>query len=115
MIARDLNCDLFRTDYSYAKFLIRLFDIHNLTQLIKQPTRVTKNSGTLTDVIAVNNESIVADSGTIVSNFSDHSIVYCIINRKIKKPKTCYKEFRSFRHFEASAFQNDLMSVSYGM
>ena len=35
------------------------------------------------------------------------------INRKIKKPKTCYKEFRSFKHFEASAFQNDLMSVSW--
>ena len=87
--------------------------IHNLTQLIKQQTRVTNNSGTLIDVIAVNNESIVTDSGTIVSNISDHSIVYCIINRKIKKPKTCYKEFRSFKHFEASAFQNDLTSVSW--
>jgi hypothetical protein len=39
--------------------------MHHLTQLIKQPTRVTNNSSTLIDVIAVNNESIAADSGTL--------------------------------------------------
>jgi hypothetical protein len=112
-IIGDLNCDLLRADYSHTKLLIRLFETHHLTQLIKQPTRITNNSGTLIDVIAVNNESLVVDSGSLESNISNHSIVYCIIKKKIKKPKVCNKEFRSLKHFEARAFQNYLQSVPW--
>ena len=57
---------------------LRLF---GLTQLIKEPTRVTSNSASIIDHIVTNDCEKVCQSGCIDIGFSDHSIIFC--TRKI--------------------------------
>ena len=52
----------------------------NLSQLIKEPTRITDQSSTLIDLILVSNPDKICNSGVIQSGISDHNIIYCIFN-----------------------------------
>ena len=101
-----------------------------LTQLVTEPTRVTKDSKTLIDHIYTNAEENI--QRVIVKRLclSDHYAIFC--NRKHKSPVTgvmlcyvmlcyvmlCYGNkthqvitYRSFKHFEESKFLHDLGSV----
>jgi len=66
---------------SSHKVIKDLFVNHELDQLVKTPTRVTKKSKTLIDVIMTNNRSNV--------NSSDHDCIMCV--RKINYRKTPHR------------------------
>nr|CAI5817747.1 unnamed protein product [Callosobruchus analis] len=80
----DFNTDLLNFAWSDAKYLIDTFESFGMKQLIKQPTRITANTATLIDYILTSNEGIVSDAGTIVAGVSDHDLVYCLIDFRLK-------------------------------
>ena len=51
---------------------------HGFTQLVDQPTRVTKNSSTLIDIIATNNTKNIKAVNVIPLSLSDHDMVICV-------------------------------------
>ena len=86
---------------------------HDLTQLITEATRVTVTCQTLLDVILVNNDHRITDSGVVPVSLSDHYLVYCVLKAGVIKapPKTI--EYRSYKNFDANTFLADLNNVPW--
>ena len=57
-----------------------------LTQLIKNPTRVTCETSTLIDHILINSDEKISQCGVIDIGISDHQMIYC--TRKLVRNKT---------------------------
>ena len=51
----------------------------HLTQLIKDPTRITPQTTSLLDIIMISSSSKVKRSGIRDIGISDHSMIYCIL------------------------------------
>ena len=87
VILGDLNIDFLKKDTSkYRYFKSQIVDPLGLTQLIEKPTRVTKNSATLIDLILVSSPESVKFSDVTVCPFEDdHDLVYMAYNFKKSK------------------------------
>lgn len=85
----------------------------NLTQLIKQPTRITPQSQSLLDWILVSHPSRFSKVGVMSDCFSDHSIVNCVW--KIKLPKVAPKmtNIRQHKKLNLDLFINDLLAINW--
>ena len=59
--------------------LLNFTRLLELSQLVKEPTRVTDTSQTTIDLIFVNNEHRFVDDGVITLAISDNYLVYCIL------------------------------------
>ena len=108
----------FNVDYSTKKNpLCRKRDEfaskHNLTQIVRKPTRVTENSSTTIDLILVNNAHRIVQCDVLCSSISDHSPVFCVLKRGIKKLPPKVFEYRSFKSFEKDTFLRDLKNVPW--
>ena len=84
IILGDTNCDFSHANNSpsHVVQLHELYDLFGMTQLIKEPTRVTLDSSTLIDHIATTNCNNIAGNGVLEISLSDHYLVYCI--RKLR-------------------------------
>ena len=86
-----------------------------MTQLIEKPTRVTKNSQTLIDLILVSSPESVKFSDVTVCPFEvDHDLVYMAYNfKKVKfKPRMVTK--RIMKDFSEEDFKNKLNLTPWG-
>ena len=86
-----------------------------MTQLIEKPTRVTKNSETLIDLILVSSPESVKFSDVTVCPFEvDHDLVYMAYNfKKVKfKPRMVTK--RIMKDFSDEEFKNKLNRSPWG-
>ena len=76
IILGDLNCNyLTNSDNSQLTQLKLIGEVYQLTQLIKEPTRVTQISSTLIDKIFTSDPSKFILSGVSHIGISDHSLV----------------------------------------
>ncbi len=106
----DFNVDLIKHETN----LKYLHEVYQFEQLISEPTRVVKNTSTLiyTTRSEMNHESRVIPLG-----LSDHHMVYML--RKYKHLKTNHKHteinYRSYKSFNADAFQQDLQQVLWSI
>ena len=75
-ILGDLNCNLLKPEASDCKVLGNFCSSYNLTQLIKEPTRVTEQTSSLLDIILVSDIKQVRESFVMHSSVSDHDLVY---------------------------------------
>ena len=103
------NSKLPRTDKQELLNFSRAFD---LTQLIKESTRVTDTSRTLIDLIFVNNDHRIVKSGVIPVPLSDHYLVFCILKAEVfimAQPRIF--EYRSYKNFDANLFNDELRNV----
>ena len=82
-----------------------------LSQLVKEPTRVTDTSQTTIDLIFVNNEHHFADDGVIPMAISDHYLAYCLLKVGMPKGTPRTIEYRSYKNYNRDAFLNDLNDV----
>ena len=87
----------------------------DLTQLIKEPTRITDTSRTLIDLIFVNNDHRVVKSGVIPVLLSDHYLVFCILKAGvfIKAELRLFEYRGSCKNFDANLFNNELRNVPW--
>ena len=107
-ILGDINLDQMGKVNS-AKRLVKSFAIENdLTQLICEPTRITETSRTLIDLLFVNNQHKIVQSGVRHTSLSDHSIIYCVMKGGVRRAPPRIYEARSYKNYDKSAFIKDL-------
>ena len=80
--------------------------------LITKPTRIQRlgncKTESLIDVILTNQPKLFIDSGVYEPGLSNHALVYGFLSEKICRSKGKVVKFRSMKHFEEEAFENDL-------
>ena len=84
MFLGDFNIDQLKMDSPATKYFHEsILNPLSLTQIIKSPTRITRDSCTLIDLILVNSPDNVKFVGTTdLSGISDHKLVYCSYSLK---------------------------------
>ena len=114
LLLGDFNKNLFNedTDRDWGNFTTSL----GLTQLINEPTRVTKDSKTLIDHIYTTNEENIRSVKVEKICVSDHYAIVCNRSSHISPDKANQHQtitYRSFKNFVESNFLNDLNSVPW--
>ena len=113
IVTADLNCDMLKPRSLEAVALQDLCDSVNLTQLIKELTRVTETLSTLIEVIMTSSNALVERSGVLKSHISDHYLVYALLKLKISKPPPSYVKVRSYKNYDSQCFVSDLERVPW--
>ena len=116
IILGDTNCDFCHRDTtpSHILQLRELYDLFDMKQIIKEPTRVTLNSSTLIDHIATTHCNNITESGVLKISLSDHYLVYCV--RKLRggvKHQHKYITSRQLKNFNHEAFLTDLSEIDW--
>jgi hypothetical protein len=84
-----------------------------LTNLITNPTRVTKSTKSLLDVILVSHPDRFVTSGNLHLGISDHDLIYVVRKQKLPKTKAKSIEFRSIKNLNHAAFKTDLGTIPW--
>ena len=120
IIMGDTNCDFsskvadeYCSSLNNTAHLAEIYDLFGLTQIIREPTRVTLTSSPLIDHIATNKPENVVASGVFSITLSDHYLVY--VTRKLmgstkRKRKTI--STRKMKNFNSDNYLSDLGTVS---
>ena len=85
-----------------------------MTEIIKEPTRITCSTSTLLDHILTNSSEKVSQKGVIDVGISDHQLIYC--TRKIKRIKHNMHnqiQVQSLKKYSAEIFTNALKTVQF--
>ena len=123
IILGDFNTgNIFLDRSNYTQKTITPFDIKlkdaleslDLIQIINTPTRVTKDSANLLDLIVTDNDKTITDSGLLppFSNI-DHTPVTVTLNIDITRPSTKFKEIWDFNRLDADRLTHTLMNVDW--
>ena len=107
VIMGDFNIDMSKRNVNGKKLLIELCRDFNLTELIKDPTRITCTTTSILDLI-ITNMNFIQCSGVHNQVISDHLPVYMI--RKKERNKKSYKviESRNMKKYDKVLFQKEL-------
>ena len=109
----DLNIDFFNQSRD-RQFLTDICDMFNLTQVINEPTRVSRSSSSLIDLIFMDRKLCVLDAGTVeMYNMTDHRLTYCSFCLNITKPTPKTIIYRDFKNFNLDLFNADMESVDW--
>ena len=113
----DFNIDLNRNTNGKWNTLITQL---GLTQLVDEPTRVTKTTSTLIDHIYSSHDNHFYDTGVYKSGISDHYLAYThrklgkaphySTNQRTEKRHICYPDWK---HFNSNQFQHDLANIQW--
>ena len=112
IIIGDLNCNL-QGNCPDGRALFDFCSTLNLTQLVKEPTRVTERSQTLIDIVLTTNMNIVNSCEVKSSTISDHSLVCVTLKFKAAKPRCSYITARSYKNYTHTKFIDDLASAPF--
>ena len=81
------SSNLLTKDNSKTKHIVQIYDTYGMTQIMKDPTRITSDTQTLTDHIVTNIPKNTAESGVVPCGVSDHDLIYIIRYTRIPKIK----------------------------
>ena len=93
--------------------MTRFLTLNDLTQLIKNPTRVTENSTTLIDHIYTNRPDLYPVHGSCDPGLSDHYLIYASRRRAKEKRKTNEIYGRNYRNFNEANFKHDVDQIDW--
>ena len=82
LVLGDFNCNMLQR-LPQTTNLKSILVQHQLSQLIKDPTRISETSTSLLDLIATTHPEKIHDSGVCHLSISDHSLVYVDIAREV--------------------------------
>ena len=77
-----------------------------LNQIVNKPTRLTKDSSTLIDIILTNRPGNLCSVNVILSSLSDHDIIGCkrkVNNIKYSKSMISFRDYRKYEHTKINA------------
>lgn len=89
-ILRDRNCDILKPHCRGAIALTNFCHSFNLPQLVSKPTRVTKTTASLIDVIMTSNPQQVIETDVMPNSISDHDLPYVVLQIKKERRKLTY-------------------------
>lgn len=104
IILGDFNdrCQTWDSPHSESELGLRLYNLvaHNgFKQIIDVPTRINDITRSLLDLIIVDSEQMIADSGTLPPvGTSDHSVVFCHINLEVSSSSSYKRRIWDFNH-----------------
>ena len=84
-----------------------------MNQVFTEPTRVTRTSNTLIDVVITNSKERLNHTGAYSLSISDHYLIYAIRKIGIPRGRPRFVEARDFKHFEESKFKLDLINAPW--
>ena len=113
IVLGDFNCNfnVKKDNIAECKQLKLTFKMHHLTQLVKEPTRVTIDSSMLLDLIASNNPRNISRSGIIALGLSDHDMIYCVRKLNWRRGPAQLKTFRNYARYNPDEFCKDLKDI----
>ena len=111
----DYNIDQLKTESpAFKYFKNNILEPLSLTQIVNSPTRVTKDTSTLIDLILTNSPQNIKFTDTAdFPGISDHKLVYC--SYSLKKPKFTPRivKRRDFRNFVKEKFMYEVENGNY--
>ena len=112
----DMNIDYFKKhEFRFRFFNSEIVEPLGLTQIIEKPTRITKNTKSLIDIILVSSTNNVKFWNVTTCPFhADHDIIYMSYNFKREKftPKVITK--RCMKDFSDEVFHEKLGTAPWG-
>ncbi|CAH2012992.1 unnamed protein product [Acanthoscelides obtectus] len=96
-----------------TKLLYDFLEAYNLSQLIESPTRITKSTSTLTDLLIVGDPDDFISVDTLDVGMSDHCVLTFKINFSKASRYEKFLRYRDYSKFDADLFYNDLHSVNW--
>jgi hypothetical protein len=112
LLLGDFNLDLLKTQTMWES----TYTMFGLTQMIKNPTRITSTSSTLIDHIYTNNINLISNAHLSGIHLSDHSPIICSWTSKIPAPPSKGHTailYRSMKRFDQLLFLRDLSTASF--
>lgn len=111
--AGDFNIDLLNLNSKVTDSFTEILESFKLKQIMDCPTRISKSTSTLLDLIIMN-EKILINKGTFDTNgTSDHLGVFCEVALCDNIQNNNKIIYRNFSNFDDNAFQMDLFSVPF--
>ena len=112
ILAGDLNCDYKKP--SINKTLKDIIQVFSLKQMISSPTRITKNTQTLIDIIACSHSNNIAKAGVYLASISDHDLTGLCrkINCKRFAPRRIIT--RNYKNYDPENFKSDVRTIPWG-
>ena len=114
IILGDLNCNIL-DDTVGSRALRELCATFNLTQLVKEPTRITETKRSLIDVIICTDPTLAESCSVVASSISDHNLVEVTLRIRRPKVKAKYVTVRSYSRYISDSFCEDLSLVPWHM
>ena len=114
IILGDLNCNILE-DTVDSRTLKELCASFNLTQLVREPTRITETKRSLIDVIMTTDPTLTESCSVITSSISDHNLVKVTLRISRPKVKAKYVTTRSYAGYVPDSFCEDLSRVPWHM
>ena len=111
VILGDFNIDVSDCNHPYNSKYQSMCDLFDLTQLVKEPTRVTADTSSTIDLILTSIPSRMYGTRVIKNTMSDHYVINVVINSRIKathKLITC----RTYKNFVETSFISELSDAS---
>ena len=86
LIVCDLNADLLfkgksKADTLEGRNLLQKRNQYKLSNVIKEPTRITNTTNTLLNLVITSDRSKISKAGTHETGIADHRLVYAIIDQ----------------------------------
>ena len=116
IILGDMNIDHLKINSSPLKFFNTYFvEPFAFSQIIDKPTRITKTSSTLIDLMLTGNPENVKVHGVVdTPGISDHCLIFMAYSLKKPKFKPKMVTRRDFRNFDVNKFQMDMALAPWG-
>ena len=115
IIMGDLNCNFSpgARCQGETKKLKSILQSMNMTQVVNEPTRVTRESQTLIDIICTSQPQNITSVKVVKSALSDHAMTAFVrkLNSLKFKPRTI--KCRNYNKYCPTGFNEDLSSVSW--
>ena len=117
IIIGDFNADVIALKpCKYTRKLMQTTRLHSLSQLIKEPIRVTEFTVTAIDLVFVNNTHSIVSHGVQEFGASDHSVTFVVKKAgEQSKAHVEIRDIRSFKHYNKNHFRRDIAIVPWSV
>lgn len=109
----DFNIDCLNLTSPSTDYFLQFLDSVGLKQIIEQPTRLTRTSATLIDLILVSNDSLINDKGVVDCGFSDHDLVYFTFRVGGLPRLPAFRSYRDFKNVDWELFNAELTGIPF--
>ena len=120
IIMGDINIDLSACNKSDTnKKLMHDYNLllmsNNLTNIIKDFTRVTSESLTLIDHALMSDTSKLIHSNVYDPSISDHNLIYLVLSLKRMRQPPIYKMIKNYKDVDVEQLRRDMSSVPWSI
>ena len=112
IILGDFNVDYNKTGNRDLKSLL---NISGLKQMITKPTRTTKTSSTLIDLIITNRLENITNKNVFPNSIAEHDMMACSrkINNICYNPKTL--KYRNYTNYSPEKLKSDIAKIDWSL